>query len=333
MKQKKTGLIRLDERLAEDEELRELWERLPEQAQREWREIDEGKRVPNLLSDTVFKKIFDPDENKERLSRFLCSVLGRQVKVLHSLKNEGIRRSIHSKGIILDIVAQFEDGALANVEVQRQGIDFPSQRSAVYSADLVARQFAVMPGEKKGDMDYTDIQPVYTVILMEKSTGVLKQSEEYIHHFCQRSNEGLVLEHLQYYDYICLDKFRDNCPRTAGELEKWLQFLSIQRPEEMEVFLEENKGFQSIYDCATMMLQDRKGMMEMFMDMLEQEDIVASLNRTNESIIKKQKEEIRNWEKKSKRQESQLAQRESQLRQQDQEIRRLREELRRSRGN
>ena len=311
MKQKKTGILRLDERLAEDKELSDLWEQLLERIQWEWREIDEGKRVPNLLSDAIFKKIFDPDENKERLSRFLSSVLGRQVKVLHSLKNEGVRRSVHSKRVILDIVAQFEDGALVNVEVQRQGIDFPSQRSAVYSADLVARQFAVMPGEKKGDMDYTDIQPVYTVILMEKSVGVLKQSEEYIHHFCQKSDEGLALEHLQYYDYICLDKFRDNCPRTVGELEKWLRFLSIQRTEEMEAFLKENKGFQSIYDCATMMLQDRKGMMEMFMDMLEQEDIVASLNRTNESIIKKQKRELAEQKK---------------------EIRRLREELRKLNG-
>ena len=60
------------------------------------------KGVPNLLSDTIFKAIFDPDVKDSLLSDFISCILGRKVKVLHSLKNEGLRHSIYSKSIVLE---------------------------------------------------------------------------------------------------------------------------------------------------------------------------------------------------------------------------------------
>lgn len=59
----------------------------------------------------------------------------------------------------------------------------------------------------------------------------------------------------------------------------------------MKEFLSKNKSFQAVYDYAILMLQDRKELMQMFLDLLEKEDIAASLNATNESIIKRMKKE------------------------------------------
>ncbi len=73
-----------------DEVLGLAWEQLDEPAKKMFREIDAGKRVPNMLSDTIFKGIFNPDVYGDRLSEFISSVLGRKVKVLHSLGNEDI---------------------------------------------------------------------------------------------------------------------------------------------------------------------------------------------------------------------------------------------------
>ena len=305
--------LSLLERLQQDETLLSLWNRLGKKSQQYFLEIDRGQRVPDLLNDTIFKGIFDPDEHRERLSQFVSSILGKRVTVLHSLATEGRRHSMYSKGIILDLVVQFEDGSIGNVEIQRYGVAFPPQRAACYSADLVKRQYAVQEGKKKGEIDFETIQPVYTIIIMEDSPATFKDSDCYVHHFRQTSDSGVELELVQYYDYVCLDKFREIRPRVAGELEKWLTFLSIQDVEEMMIFLSENSSFQPVYNCAILMTKDREGLMHMFTDLFEHEDIVASLNRTNESKIKRLEKELAERDSALVEKENALAEKDSEL--------------------
>ena len=45
----------------EDQELKERWDALPTKSQRLFRDIDAGKRVPYMLSDTMFKGLFSPE--------------------------------------------------------------------------------------------------------------------------------------------------------------------------------------------------------------------------------------------------------------------------------
>lgn len=118
---------------------------------------------------------------------------------------------------------------------------------------------------------------------------------------------------MQYYDYVCLDKFREIRPHAAGELEKWLMFLSIQDVEEMMIFLSENPSFQPVYNCAILMTKDREGLMHMFTDLFEHEDIVASLNRTNESKIKRLEKELAEKDSKLAEKDSELAELKKQL--------------------
>ncbi len=78
--------VTLHDRIENDPEISSLWKRLSPSAQQELLEIEAGTRIPNFLNDAVFKKIFDPDQYGERLSRFISAILGRPVHVLHSLK-------------------------------------------------------------------------------------------------------------------------------------------------------------------------------------------------------------------------------------------------------
>lgn len=262
--------------IEKDPQLFKIWSCLSHDRKQMIKEIDEGIRVPDFLCDTIFKGIFDPDVHGDRLSRFISSVLGKEVKVLHSSGNEGFRHSVHSKGIIL-----------------------------------------------------------------EKSSAVFHESAEYIHHFKQRSDTGLELELVQYYDYVCLDMFKKKSPRVASELESWLRFFTIERVDDMKVFLQENPGFQSVYDYAIMMTKDREGLLSMLSEYFENEDIVASLNKTNESMIKRLEKE--NAELKGEitelqgsniekdkvidRKEKQLDEKEKKLREKDAEIRQLKKLL------
>ncbi len=229
------------------------------------------------------------------------------------------------------MLVQFEDGSIANVEIQRMGIAMPSTRAAVYSADIVSRQFATIREQSKGVVDYDSVQPVYTIIIFEKSSGEFLKSDKYIHHFQQRSDTGIELEFLQYYDYVCLDVFKEKNPRVAGELERWLTFLSIEDVEEMNQFLFENPSFQSVYDCAIIMLSDREELLKMISDFWANEDVVASLNKTNESKIKRLEKENAKLESEKEEYRNKLVESENkfknELLEKDTEIQRLRKLL------
>jgi hypothetical protein len=65
----------------------------------------------------LFKKIFHPDVHPDRLSRFISSILGLTVKVLHILPNGDL--VFHGETLlIMDLLAEMEDGSLINVEIQ-----------------------------------------------------------------------------------------------------------------------------------------------------------------------------------------------------------------------
>lgn len=322
-----TEKLGIMERIESDGELLSIWSKLSNETKQRWLEVDERKRVPDLLCDTIFKGIFNPDVNKNRLSSFISCIIGRKVNVLHSLDKEGYRLSVHSKGIVLDLLVQFEDGSIGNVEIQRQGVYFPPQRAAVYSANLVTRQYATGRGQQKSDMNFGFVKPVYTIVIMEKSAGELKESDAYIHHFRQRSDTGAELELLQYYDYVCLDKFRQKRPELAGELERWLRFLSIEDVSEMEKFLTKNEGFQSVYDYAILMLSDREEMLQMFTDIFENEDIVASLNMTYETMAEESLKKLQAREEELQEKEEKLQEKKEELQEKEEELQEKKEEL------
>ena len=134
-------MIRTQEEILEEiREKPELWSQYrgwKESYQQEYLEICSGVRGIKMLYDPFFKAIMNPDTRPERLSDFLSEVLGRKVKILKVLPNESGRIAAESSLLVMDIVIQFEDGSIANVEVQKIGYGFPGERSACYSADLL----------------------------------------------------------------------------------------------------------------------------------------------------------------------------------------------------
>ena len=85
------------------------------------------------------------------------------------MPNESAQIAAESSLLIMDIVVQFEDGSIANVEVQKIGYLFPGQRSACYSSDLLLRQYKRVRVELGQGFTYRKIQKVYYIVLFEKS--------------------------------------------------------------------------------------------------------------------------------------------------------------------
>ena len=65
------------------------------------------------------------------------------------LPNEGGRIADENTLLVTDILVEFEDGSLADVEIQKLGYAFPGERSACYAADLLLRQYKKGHGDKR----------------------------------------------------------------------------------------------------------------------------------------------------------------------------------------
>ena len=155
--------------LSTDSAFANIYYQLSPQKQKLYQDILMGKRVPNLLNDTIFKNIFHPDKYPDRLSSLISSIIGQEVTVLHSLSGETTANSIYSKRGILDLVVRFKNQSFGHVEIQRKGLFMPPERSVFYSADLIKRQYSIPENELKSNYDYTSIMPVYSIIFMEES--------------------------------------------------------------------------------------------------------------------------------------------------------------------
>ncbi len=134
--------------LVSDEE----WNRLPDETKQYYIDVEDGQRALTLMNDYVFKKIFDPDVHSDRLSDLLSLILKQKIIKLHSVRNESAVKSIYSKKMIMDIVAQLENDDYYIVEMQVKAQDFIDKRLAVYSSDLLVRQYAINYNQNKKDV-------------------------------------------------------------------------------------------------------------------------------------------------------------------------------------
>ena len=264
--------------LKELRENKQLWERFcgwEEKYQKEYLDICTGVKGVKLLYDTYFKAIMNPDTRPERLNDFLSEILGKKIKILKVLPNESAKIAAESSLLIMDIVVQFEDGSIANVEVQKVGYLFSGQRSACYSSDLLLRQYKRVRLELGKSFTYKEIKKVYTIVLFEKSNAAFTKfsKEQYIHRFEQKSDTGVEMDLLQEYTFICLDIFNNTIHnkgrKIESRLEEWLVFLSQDDPDMIINLLNCNPEFKKIYEEVYTICLNMERMMSMFSKELE----------------------------------------------------------------
>ncbi len=136
------------------QELQIMFEGWSRERKDEFLDFCTGVRGVKLLYDSFFKEILNPEYDVSRINDFLSSILKRKVKVLHALPNDSVRIASEGTLLITDLVVQFEDGSVANIEVQKIGYLFPGERAACYSADLLLRQYRRVRGERKNAFTY-----------------------------------------------------------------------------------------------------------------------------------------------------------------------------------
>ena len=185
------------EEVVRDPKLRIPFWKLNQECRERFLEFLQGTKTLPVTYDPFFKAVFHPDVHPERLSSFISSLLGIQVKVKAILPSED-RLSDGDSLLIMDVLVELEDGSLTNVEIQKVPYAFPEGRMSCYSSDLVMRQYARVRGERGKHFTYRDMKKVYTIIIFERSTQIFRRvPQHYIHRGSTKFDTGLELSLLQ----------------------------------------------------------------------------------------------------------------------------------------
>ena len=232
-----------------------------------------GMRGPKITYDSFFKEAFNPEYDKAPLEDFLSHLLHRDVSIKHVLPNDSVRVADETSTVIMDIVVEFDDGSITNVEIQKIGYTFPGERSACYSADLLLRQYRRIRDQKKKDFRYTDIHPVYTIVLFENSPSSFhKFPEEYLHYFSQKSNTGLEVQLLQKFLFIPLDIFKSTQENIDKSIEDktqaWLTFLCRDESEYIIKLIQRWPEYKEMYNRIYQLCRNMEAVMGIFSEEL-----------------------------------------------------------------
>ena len=329
-----------------DMKLAEQFYSWKEEQRQEFLDFCTGVKGIKLLYDGFFKEIMNPETVPERLEDFLSELLNQKVKIVEVLPGDSSRLADEQSLLLMDILVKLEDGSYCNIEVQKIGYAFPGERAACYSADLLLRQYKTARSKKKEKFTYKDVKNVYTIVLIDKSTGDFHDFQEvYKHNFQQQSDTGLEMNLLQKYVFIPLDLFRSNVQNKGikNKLDAWLAFLSMDDPDMIIQLITEYPEFKAMYQQAYEICRNVEALMGIFSEelrIMDRNTVKYMVDQMQEEIdsqkqeidsqkqeINSQKQEINIQKQEIYSQRQKLEQKDNQLNNQKQEIEFLRKEL------
>ena len=293
----------------------------PEKFRDEFLEFMMGVRGVKMTYDPFFKHIFNPETHPERLSEFLSLIVGKPLKVKRELPKEHSRITEKGSLMIMDILVEFENGEMGNVEIQKIGYLFPGERATCYSSDMVMRQYERVKSERGKDFAYSDLKNVYTIIFMEESSKEFKNyPNEFIHRGEVTFDTGLGINMLQKYFYLPLDIFfsiMDNKDdkNALSELEAWLYFVGSDKPEDIEKIIRIYPKFTKMYEEIHRFQKNPKEAVGMFSDALRIMD-----ENTVKLMIEQQKEELRAQAELIEKNKVEIAEKQAEIKDKEAEI-------------
>ena len=304
--------------IEKDMKLTEQFYSWKEEQRQEFLDFCTGVKGIKLLYDGFFKEIMNPETVPERLEDFLSELLNQKVKIVEVLPGDSSRLADEQSLLLMDILVKLEDGSYCNIEVQKIGYAFPGERAACYSADLLLRQYKTARSKKKEKFTYKDVKNVYTIVLIDKSTGDFHDFQEvYKHNFQQQSDTGLEMNLLQKYVFIPLDLFRNTMQNKGirNKMDAWLAFLSMDDPDMIIQLITEYPEFKAMYQQAYEICRNVEALMGIFSEELRIMD-----RNTVKYMVDQMQEEIDSQKQELEQKDTQLKQKDEQLSNQKQEI-------------
>lgn len=249
----------------------------------------QGKAGLSITYNSLFRNIFNPEKHPGRPESLLSALIGESVTIRRVLPNEGEQIVEHGSLVIMDVIAEFTDGSIVDVEMQKIGYLFPSQRSSCYASDMIIRQYNHIKSECKRDFSYQDLKPVYLIILMEKSPWEFHTYPyEYIHRRITSYTSGIRLPELAHITYISLDTFHSIIQNIDTELDAWLTFLSSTEASKIIRLVQNYPEFLEFYKDIALFRTDPKELITMFseaLSILDRNTVRYMIDEQNQKIF------------------------------------------------
>lgn len=314
------------ERLQSEPEVYHEFLLLSQELQEKYIEFCMGIRGLPVTYDPFFKKLFNPYTYPNRFSMFVSDVLGIPLKVKHVIPNEGNRLSAGGSLVIMDIVAELEDGSTIDVEIQKIGYHFPGQRSQCYAADMIMRQYNRVKDQIEssgGRFSFKDMKKVYILILMEKSSQeFLDVYPQYIHQQEISYSSGVLLDSISNITYLSLDIFNKAVHNIVTKQDAWLKFLSSDDPKDIMQIIQMYPCFGELYEEINLFRTKPKELVGMFSDALRIMDA-----NTVQLMIEEQKAQIEAQKDVLEAQKGEIEAQKDELKAKEQEIMALKEKI------
>ena len=155
-------------------------------------------------------------------------------------------------------------------------------------SDMVMRQYNRVRDREKERFKFSQMKPVYLIILMENSTKEFKEvAPIFIHRMHCAMDSGVKLNLLTNLVYISLDTFHSVSQNIDSNIEAWLTFLSSDKPEDIMKLVEKYPEFKDCYRDIIMFRKRPEELMNMFSEALIQMD-----KNTVKYMIEEQQKEI-----------------------------------------
>ena len=227
-----------------------------------------GERGLEVLLDSFFQKLFNPMENKDRICSLLSALIGQEVEDFAMLPREG--NPMYEKGslVIMDILVRLKDGSFVDVEMQKIGYRFPSQRSTCYASDLVMRQYNALRAEHGDEFSYEMIRPVNIVVIIESPSREFTETGSYIHKRQVSYSSGVKFSESVNICYITLDSFRKSIQNINEPLDKWLAFFTYKEPKDIISLVNKFPEFFQLYHEISEFRRDPKEAIAMYSEAL-----------------------------------------------------------------
>ena len=253
-----------------------------------------GKKGLRILYDSYFRRIMDPQKDKTRLEDFLSSLLHQKVSIKGILDREGSRISSDGSFVIMDIIVEFFDGSLADIEAQKVGYDFPGERADCYCADMIMRQYDAVRKRVDARAVYRSMKPVYLFVMIEDSPKeLLNAAPAYIHRKSVSYDSGAQISNLDRVMLISLDIFRQTVHDISDRESAWLTFFSCDDIDRINELVDKYPDFLELYEEIYAFRERPEEVISMFSEALRIMD-----HNTELYMIDKAKKELAETTKK-----------------------------------
>ena len=281
--------------------LLKTFQKLPPSMQSSFRDFCTRKRGLPITYDSVFRRIFRPDINQNRLADLISSIIGKKVRIIDILPREGTQLVEKGSFVIMDALVQLDDGTYANIEMQKIGYQFPLSRADCYSSDIIMRQYVRLKNELGNRFDFMNMHKVYCIILMETSPKPFHEFPGiYLHHRRPVFDTGIYKNNDGLHEdiFICLDSFRSiihTINKDSSMQDAWLTFLSTTDLKTIHSLISSFPEFEAIYQEIADFVKDPKELMNMLSEelyIMDRNSERLMVNDLREAVAAKDKELI-----------------------------------------